>query len=178
MLPGMDGLELCQKLRTHCNSPVPILMITARDELSDKLLGFEAGADDYLLKPFELPEMVARISSLIRRDKGQLTAGVLRVADLELNASLRQVRRADKTLHLTPAGFHILEILMRNSPNIVSRNDIESEIWGDDPPSSDSLRSLIYKLRKQVDRPFEKQLIRTIAGAGYQLAELNEPSTH
>jgi len=169
MLPGINGLELSRKLREQYNSSVPILMITARDELNDKLAGFEAGADDYLVKPFELPELVARINSLIRRTRGQLTSEVLSVGDLELNPSTLVATREGKQLTLTPAGFQILALLMKNAPNVVPREDIENELWGDEPPASDTLRSQIYKLRKQVDKPFEKALIYTAQGSGYRL---------
>ena len=169
MLPGIDGLELARRLREQHTSSVPILMTTARDELNDKLAGFEAGADDYLVKPFDLPELVARINSLIRRTRGHLTSRVLTVGDLELNPSTLIATRQGKTLTLTPAGFQILALLMQNAPNVVPREDIENVLWGDEPPASDTLRSQIYKLRKQVDKPFEKALIHTAQGSGYRL---------
>jgi len=169
MLPGIDGLELARKLREQHTSSVPIIMITARDELNDKLAGFEAGADDYLVKPFELPELVARIHSLIRRTRGQVTAEVLTIGDLELNPSTLVVTRAGKTITLTPAGFQILALLMKSAPNVVLREDIENELWGDEPPASDTLRSQIYKLRKQVDKPFDQALIHTAQGSGYRI---------
>jgi len=159
MLPGIDGLE----------PSVPILMITARDELNDKLAGFEAGADDYLVKPFDLPELVARIHSLIRRTRGHLSTETLQVGDLELNPATLTATREGKELSLTPAGFQILSILMKHSPNVVPREDIENALWGDDPPASDTLRSQIYKLRKQVDKPFDTALIHTAQGTGYKV---------
>jgi len=169
MLPGIDGLELARKLREQHTSSVPILMITARDELNDKLAGFEAGADDYLVKPFDLPELVARINSLIRRTRGHLATDILNIGDLELNPSTLIATREGKPLTLTPAGFQILALLMKNAPNVVPREDLENALWGDEPPASDTLRSQIYKLRKQVDKPFEKALIHTAQGSGYRI---------
>ena len=168
-LPGMNGIELCSKLREQHGSSVPILMLTARDELNDKLEGFEAGADDYLVKPFDLPELVARAHSLIRRNRGRVTAGKLEVADLVLDPATRTATRQGKPLTLTPAGFQILEQLMINTPNIVSREDIEVALWGDEPPASDTLRSQIYKLRQQVDKPFATALIHTSKRSGYRI---------
>lgn len=168
-LPGIDGLELCSMLRKQHTLSVPVLMLTARDELADKLAGFEAGADDYLVKPFDLPELVARADSLIRRSQGRVSSGKLQVADLILDPATRTVIRQGKPLSLTPAGFQILEKLMTNTPNIVSREDIEVMLWGDDPPASDALRSQIYKLRQQVDKPFESALIQTSNRNGFKI---------
>ena len=168
-LPGLDGLELCRKLREQHASTVPVLMITARDELNDKLSGFEAGADDYLVKPFDLPELVARAHSLVRRNRGHISAGKLVVADLSLDPATRTATRQGQALPLTPAGFQILALLMKNSPNVVTREEIEVALWGDEPPASDTLRSQIYKLRQHVDKPFEKPLIQTSQGSGYRI---------
>jgi DNA-binding response OmpR family regulator len=168
-LPGMDGIELCHKLREQHGSSVPIMMITARDELNDKLAGFESGADDYLVKPFDLPELVARAHSLIRRNRGRVTVVKLEVADLVLDPATRTVTRQGQNVTLTPAGFQILEQLMTNTPNIVSRDEIEIALWGDEPPASDTLRSQIYKLRQQVDKPFDTALIHTSIKSGYRI---------
>ena len=168
-LPGMDGIELCTQLREQHGSSVPILMLTARDELADKLAGFEAGADDYLVKPFDLPELVARAASLIRRNRGRMTAAKLDVGDLTLDPATGIVTRQGRKLSLTPAGFQILEKLMANTPNIVSRADIEAALWGDEPPASDALRSQIYKLRQQVDKPFGSSLIHTSKKSGFRI---------
>ena len=168
-LPGMDGIELCTQLREQHGSSVPILMLTARDELADKLAGFEAGADDYLVKPFDLPELVARADSLIRRNRGRVTAAKLDVGDLTLDPATGIVTRQGRKLSLTPAGFQILEKLMANTPNIVSRADIEAALWGDEPPASDALRSQIYKLRQQVDKPFSSSLIHTSKNSGFRI---------
>jgi len=171
MLPGLDGLTLCRQLREQYRSSTPIIMMTARDELSDKLAGFENGADDYLVKPFDLPELVARVDSVVRRHQRRLMPETLQVADLVLDTGSRQVHRAGKELSLSPTSFKILSILLQNSPNVVSRETLEFELWNDSPPASDSLRSLIYKLRKTVDKPFDHSLISTVQGAGYKVGE-------
>ncbi|MEM7256757.1 MAG: response regulator transcription factor [Pseudomonadota bacterium] len=171
MLPGMDGYTLCHEIREKDKNSTPIIMMTARDELGDKLQGFECGADDYVVKPFDLPELVARIKSLSRRHQGNVTSEVLCVADLELDTGTHEVRRAGDLLQLTPAGFQILRILLKKMPNVVSREEIEAELWGDDPPASDTLRSQIYKLRKMVDKPYALTLLHTVAGSGYRISE-------
>ncbi len=172
-LPGLDGLSLCREIRENDNNSTPVIMMTARDELADKLDGFECGADDYLVKPFDLPELVARIKSLHRRQLGTVVVEVLKLGDLELDTGTREATRAGQRLALTPAGFQILTILLKQSPNVVSREQLESDLWGDNPPASDTLRSQIYKLRKSVDRPYAKPLLHTVAGSGYRLAEVN-----
>src|SRR6202042_1718449 len=125
MLPGVDGLELCRKLRTEAKKSTPVLMLTARDTLEDKLVGLDAGADDYLVKPFEIRELEARIRSLIRRDRRQVSTEILKVGDLVLDTAPLRVPRAGKALPLSPIGVKLLMILMRESPRVVSRRDIE-----------------------------------------------------
>lgn len=169
MLPGMDGIQLCRKLREQHGSGIPVIMMTARDELNDKLAGFESGADDYLVKPFDLPELVARIISLVRRNQGQVANERLQIGDLTLDTGTHEVRRSGTLLSLSPAGFQILHELMRRSPNIVPRDELEHALWGEEPPASDTLRSQIYKLRKTVDRPFDKPLIHTVQSMGYRI---------
>lgn len=171
MLPGMDGLDLCKRLRHEGKRDTPLLMLTARDTLSDKLSGLDAGADDYLVKPFEIQELEARIRALIRRGRKQVSPEVLRVGDLELDTATLQVKRGDKELSLTPIGLRLLTVLMRASPRLVSRREIEAEVWGDVLPDSDTLRSHLYNLRKVIDKPFEKPLLHTVQSAGYRLAD-------
>jgi len=125
MLPGIDGLEVCSKLRKEARSAMPVLMLTARDTLTDKIAGLDAGADDYLVKPFELEELDARIRALIRRYKGQVSREVLTIADLSFDTGTMEVTRAGKKLNLTPIGLKILEILMKAAPKVVSRREIE-----------------------------------------------------
>jgi len=173
MLPGLDGIELCRKLRGEAKLSTPVLMLTARDTVEDKLVGLDAGADDYLVKPFEIRELEARIRSLIRRDRRQVSTEVLKVGDLVLDTATLRVTRAGKDLPLSPIGVKLLTILMRESPRVVSRRDIEREVWGDLLPDSDTLRSHLYNLRKVIDKPFTRQLLHTIHSAGYRLADLD-----
>lgn len=175
MLPGMDGLALCRQLREQRGESTPLIMMTARDELNDKLAGFESGADDYLVKPFDLPELVARIVSLVRRAQGRVAPKRLAVDDLALDTGSRLVTRGASRLSLTPAGFTLLRVLLEHSPNVVSRETLEHALWGEEPPASDTLRTQIYKLRKAVDRPFEQQLIHTVQGLGYRLSREGLP---
>jgi DNA-binding response OmpR family regulator len=177
MLPRLDGLELCRKLRQEAKKSTPVLMLTARDTLDDKIRGLEAGGDDYLVKPFALQELEARVRALIRRDRRQVSAEVLRVGDLVLDTATLRATRNGQELQLSPIGLRLLTILMRESPRVVSRRDIEREIWGDALPDSDTLRSHLYNLRKVIDKPFRTSLLHTIHSAGYRLAELEtEPA--
>jgi DNA-binding response OmpR family regulator len=173
-LPRMDGLQVCQKLRLEAKIATPILMLTARDAVTDKVLGFEAGADDYLIKPFAIQELEARIRSLIRRERRQVSTAVYQVADLVLDTGSLRATRAGNELNLSPIALRLLAILMRESPRVVSRRDIEREIWGDDLPESDTLRSHLYNLRKSVDHQNDKQLIHTVQTAGYRIVDLSE----
>lgn len=173
-LPRMDGLQVCQKLRLEAKIATPILMLTARDAVTDKVLGFEAGADDYLIKPFAIQELEARIRSLIRRERRQVSTAVYQVADLILDTGSLRATRAGIELNLSPIALRLLAILMRESPRVVSRRDIEREIWGDDLPESDTLRSHLYNLRKSIDRQNDKQLIHTVQTAGYRIVDLSE----
>jgi len=176
MLPGMDGLDVCRKLRQEAKKSTPVLMLTARDTLEDKVTGLDAGADDYLVKPFEVKELEARVRALIRRDRRQVSQEVLRVGDLVLDTATLRLTRAGKDLAVSPIGLRLLTILMRESPRVVSRRDIEREVWGDMLPDSDTLRSHLYNLRKVIDKPFQSQLLHTIHSAGYRLADLDSES--
>ncbi len=173
MLPGMDGIELCRKLRSEAKKSTPVLMLTARDTLEDKLVGLDAGADDYLIKPFEIRELEARVRALIRRDRRQVSAELLSVGDLVLDTATLRLSRGGQDLAVSPIGLKLLTILMRESPRVVSRSDIEREVWGDLLPDSDTLRSHLYNLRKIIDKPFSKPLLHTIHSAGYRLADLD-----
>ena len=167
MLPGLNGFEVCRRLRSDAQVSTPILMLTARDQLDDKLSGFEAGADDYLVKPFDMPELVARIDALIRRERGVESA--YSVGELTLNVDTMEVTRAGQTIRLSRTLFDILRILMREAPKVVPRQSLERELWGDDPPDSDALRSHLYNLRQAVDKPFDTPLIETLASRGYRI---------
>lgn len=170
MLPGLNGFDLCAHLRREKTLTTPILMLTARDQLQDKLEGFQQGADDYLVKPFDLPELVARLVALLRRSRGELAPDVLQVEDLTLNTGTLEVQRAGQPIHLSPTCLRILKILMRESPKVVTREALEQELWGDLLPDSDTLRSHLYKIRRAVDKPFDKPLLHTLAGQGFKLA--------
>ena len=170
MLPGMDGLDVCRRLRTDALVNTPVLMLTARDTLADKLAGFDSGADDYLVKPFDLEELVARLNSLMRRSE-PLGAEILTVGELNIDMRTFKVTRAGKELTVTPIGMKILTLLMQRSPNVVDRRSIERAIWANLPPDSDALRSHMYNLRKAIDRPFERAMIRTVHSAGFRIAD-------
>jgi DNA-binding response OmpR family regulator len=171
MLPGMDGLTVCSKLRSEARKDTPVIMLTARDTLDDKVTGLETGADDYLIKPFAIKELEARLASLIRRSRGEVSREILRVGDLTVDTSTLCVERNGVALTLTPISFKILSVLMRASPAVVSRRDLERQVWGDILPDSDTLRSHLYNLRKVIDKPFEQQLLHTIQGSGYKILD-------
>lgn len=169
MLPGLDGYQVCQRLRQEGRQSTPIIMLTARDTLDDRLQGFNVGADDYLIKPFALSELVARIEAVLRRAGGE-SGHLLAVEDLHLDLDSLQVSRDGKVLKVSPAGLKILELLMRKSPAVVRRGTIEQALWDDDVPAGDSLRSHIHQLRQAIDKPFSKPLLHTVHKAGYRLA--------
>ena len=166
MLPGMDGLEVCEKLREQ-GRDLPVLMLTARDTVDDKVLGLGSGADDYLVKPYSLKELEARLQALVRRARGGISKTQLSIAGLELDTVALKVKRAGQNINLPPITLKILELLMRQSPRVVSRLEIERYIWGDDLPGTDSLRVHINTLRNFIDKPFDKPLLKTVRGMGY-----------
>jgi len=168
MLPRMDGREVLSRLR-EAGRDTPVLMLTARDELPDKIAGFRAGADDYLTKPFHLPELEVRLEALVTRARGRGRAKVLQVGDLKLDMSTLEATRAGRALHLYPACRKLLEVLMQASPAAVTRDRLEHALWGDDPPDGDMLRSHIYELRRSVDGPFDMKLIHTLPRVGYRI---------
>ena len=170
MLPGMDGLSFCKKLRADAKVETPVLMLTARDTLDDKLKGFDAGADDYLVKPFALQELHARLQALYKRSHGK-TDNLLTIADLTMNRSTLQVHRAGRRIDLTPASMRLLQRLMEEAPSVVSRDDLETLLWADERPDGDALRSHLYKLRQAIDRPFDSPLIHTVHRIGYRIAK-------
>ena len=171
MLPGMDGIDVCRKLRTEARRDTPVIMLTARDTLDDKITGLETGADDYLIKPFDIQELEARVRSLIRRHKGETAKEIYSIGDLTVDTATLSVKRAGKELNMTPTGLKILTVLMRASPAVVSRREVERQVWGDILPDSDTLRSHLYNLRKVIDKPFDKQLLQTIQGSGYKIVD-------
>lgn len=169
-LPGMDGLEVCRKLRSDADKDTPVLMLTARDRLEDKLAGFETGADDYLVKPFELQEAAARLKVLASRGRRR-SQRELKVGDLTYNLDTLNVIRKGEEIYLNPIGLKLLQCLMEASPNVVSRSDLEMEVWGEELPDSDSLRVHIHSLRSAIDKPFGSNMIQTRHGIGYRLVD-------
>jgi len=167
-LPRLDGLTLCERVRASGND-TPVLMLTARDQLDDKLAGFAAGTDDYLVKPFELQELVVRIKALAKRRSGQ--AKLLSCGDLEMNLSARTVTRAGQGIKLSPIGWRLLENLLRASPEVVSKAKLVAAVWGDEPPDSDSLKVHLFHLRKAIDGPFARPLLHTVASHGFAIKE-------
>ncbi len=172
MLPGLDGYQVCKRLREDARSEVPILMLTARDVLEDRLTGLRAGADDYLIKPFALSELVARIEAILRRSPGGKKRQ-LKVADLVYDLDTLDITRAGRPLKLNPTTMKLLAILMQKSPAVVRREALEEALWGDDCPDSDSLRSHIHQLRQVIDKPFATPLLHTLHGVGYRLVGKN-----
>lgn len=169
-LPGMDGLEVCRKLRSEADKDTPVLMLTARDRLEDKLAGFDTGADDYLVKPFELQEVEARLNVLAGRGRRKNRRELI-VGNLSYNLDTLNVTRGDQEIYLNPIGLKLLHCLMEASPNVVSRAELEMEVWGEEMPDSDSLRVHIHSLRSAIDKPFGSNMIQTRHGIGYRLVE-------
>ncbi len=166
MLPKMSGIALIQQLRGR-EINTPIIMLTAKTELEDKLTAFQAGGDDYLTKPFSLQELEARIIALNTLYKGRKK--IIQVCDLIYDLSKDEVTRQGQTIHLHTATKKILAMLMRASPNIVDRQQLAYAVWGDDLPEKDVLRTHIYDLRKKIDTHFATKLLKTIPKIGYQL---------
>jgi DNA-binding response OmpR family regulator len=173
MLPGMDGLEICSRLRRE-GMNTPVLMLTARDTLDNKLEGFASGADDYLVKPFALPELEVRVAALARRCSNRTSQHRITVGDMIFDPNTMHVERAGQKIDLPPIPLKILALLMRRSPGVVSRSEIEQEVWGNDLPDSDTLRAHLHTLRTAIDRDFRPALLQTIRGIGYQIAKKDD----
>lgn len=167
MLPHLDGLSVCDCLRRK-GKDTPVIMLTARDTLDDKLAGFRAGTDDYLVKPFEMAELVARIKALASRKSNQ--SKVLKIGDLSMNLENREVHRGDLPLKLTPTCWELLEIFMREYPNVVSKAVIEKNLWGDEPPETNNLKVHLHKLRQQLNQDLSFNMIKTVPGHGFVLS--------
>ncbi|TKB49679.1 response regulator transcription factor [Ferrimonas aestuarii] len=166
MLPKLAGLSVCNKLRTE-GIDTPILMLTAKDTLLDKEAGFESGTDDYLVKPFALKELLLRVRALAKRRSSQTKK--LTVGDLEFDLQHQAVFRAGEKLTLTPLNMKLLELLMRRSPQVVSRREIEEFMWPNDVPESNNLKVQLYQLRQKVDKPYQVKLIETVVSHGIRL---------
>ncbi len=169
MLPGIDGISLCKRLREEADIQTPIIMLTARDTVNDKITGLEAGADDYVVKPFSLEELEARIKAVLKRSRNPSGSTVLQVGDLMYNTMTFEVARAGQPIKLNPIALQLLECLMRASPNVVKRQQLEEAIWGNDPCDSDALRTHIHMLRQSIDKPFGRPLLHTVHKIGYRL---------
>jgi two-component system response regulator MprA len=171
LMPRLDGLEVARRLREDGNQ-VPILMLTARDQVSDRVSGLEAGADDYLVKPFALEELVARVRALLRRLAPDEKATTLKFADLELDTGTREVTRGDESLTLTRTEFALLELFLRNPRQVLTRSVIFDRVWGYDfGYGSNSLDVYISYLRKKTEAGGKPRLIHTVRGVGYALRE-------
>ena len=169
MLPSLDGLSLCRRLRQAGRTRVPVLMLTAKDLLEDKIEGFEAGADDYLVKPFSLAELDARLKALVRRASVPDVPRVLSVADLTFDLDTLEAQRAGEPIKLNPTTRRLLMLLLQNSHRVVTRAELERELWGDQPPQGDYLRAHMHALRTAIDKNFSVKLLHTIHGTGYRL---------
>lgn len=169
MLPRLNGLDLIQDLRREGNL-VPVLILSARSSVDDRIRGLQAGGDDYLVKPFSFAELLARLQALVRRATAVTEPTNLSVRDLSLDLMRRTVMRAGKPIDLQPREFALLEYLARNRDKIVSKTMIMDQVWGYDfDPSTNVVESRISRLRDKIDRDFDEPLIRTIRGAGYML---------
>lgn len=174
-LPQVSGLTVCHTLR-QSGSRVPVIMLTALDTLKDKLTGFDMGADDYLVKPFDMPELAARLRVLLGRSQTNRSA-VIAIGDLRIDIDKRQITRADDTIEVGPAHWKLLAKLARSSPNVVSRSELERELWQESPPDSEALKSHLYTLRKLIDKPYKEQLLHTYRGIGVALKEVSPSSS-
>lgn len=167
MLPDLDGVEVCQKIRQQ--SDVPILMLTARDETADRVLGLDSGADDYLVKPFALEELLARIRALLRRHR-VIDKEVLRYADLTLNTATREAQRGERVFQLTAKEYELLEYFLRHPRQVLTRDELMNKIWGYDySGESNVLEVYVGYLRNKLEAGGEPRLIHTVRGVGYVL---------
>lgn len=168
MMPGLDGVEVCRRMRA--TSDVPIIMLTARDEIPDRVQGLEAGADDYLVKPFAFDELLARIKAMLRRRRADTP--VLRYADLELDTGTREARRGNRPITLTTKEYELLALMLRHPRQVLTRETILEQVWGYDfGGDSNVLDVYIGYLRQKLEADGEKRLIHTVRGAGYVLKE-------
>lgn len=170
MLPGLNGLELCQKLRTELRLATPVIMLTARDSLPDKVAGFDSGADDYLVKPFSMIELDMRLRALARRGEARRDIrSALRFGPLAFDPDVQEASRDGARIVLTRTGYVLLRTLMSAAPRIVPRAALEQAVWGEDRPESDALRTHIHALRQAIDKPFSSPMVHTVPGVGYRL---------
>lgn len=173
MMPGLDGLETCRRLRA-AGEDIPVLMLTAREAISDRVAGLDAGADDYLVKPFALDELLARLRALLRRTlPGGDASQQLKFSDLVLDPLTREVWRGQRSITLTRTEFHLLELFLRHPRQVLERGQILEEVWGYDfPTTANSLEVYVGYLRRKLEADGEPRLIHTVRGVGYSLREL------
>ena len=171
MLPGISGIELCRRFRSRPESQrIPIIMLTARGEESERIRGLATGADDYVVKPFSTPELMARVKAMLRRANPAMVASLLRVGDIELDRDAHRVRRQGREVKLGPTEFRLLEFLMRAPGRVFSRTQLLDGVWGGDVYVDDRTVDVhIGRLRKALNRGRSKDLVRTVRGAGYSL---------
>lgn len=174
MLPGINGYLLCSKIRNELRITTPVLMLTAKDSIENRVEGFDSGADDYLIKPFSLVELNARIKALVRRVKDKHLSLELSLGPLRVDLQKHEITRSGVNILLTPIGYKLLVKLMEEYPKVVSREEIEFYIWGNKGPNSDAVRTHIHTLRQLIDKPFNQKMVKTIPGFGYQMVEPNE----
>ncbi|MGF1698911.1 response regulator transcription factor [Photobacterium makurazakiensis] len=168
MMPKVDGISAVRKMREEVFCNAPILFLTAKDSLEDKVAAFQAGGDDYLIKPFAMEELSLRLQALASRGCRK-DIGLICFADLAINQATGEVLRAGKQLKLSRIQFKILTLLVKRAPAIVTRQEVVNAIWGDETPSSDALRSHVYGLRSAIDKDFVESRLETIHGQGYRL---------
>ncbi|EDP60673.1 response regulator transcription factor [Vibrio sp. AND4] len=168
MMPKLDGISTVETLRQELLCGTPILILSAKDTLDDKVAAFNAGGDDFLMKPFAMQELSLRVRALANRGPRQ-DIGTLEFADISLNASTDEVSRMGKHIKLSRIQTQILKLLLKRAPSVVSRTEVTEKVWGDEPPSSDALRSHIYGLRTAIDKGFDNSRLETIHGQGYRL---------
>jgi DNA-binding response OmpR family regulator len=170
MLPGKDGIEVCKALRNK-RVRTPVLMLTARDALEDRVLGLDSGADDYLVKPFEVDELRARVRALLRRESAAKT-GILQIGDLLLDPATHTVKRGDQPIDLTAKEFSLLEYMMRHPNHLITREMAEEHLWSyENIVASNVVDVYIRRLRRKIDDPFEIKLLETLRGAGYRIRD-------
>jgi DNA-binding response OmpR family regulator len=167
MLPGLDGIEVCREIR-RSRHIIPILMVTARDTLADRVDGLNSGADDYMTKPFEFPELLARVRALLRR-QNLVRTSVLEVGDLVIDTTQKTVKRGSREILLTPREFSLLEALAQNTGAVLSKEDIAQKVWEDEFTSSNTVEVHIKNLRRKLEEEGESKMIQTLHGMGYSL---------
>lgn len=175
MLPGVDGITLCSHIRNQLQSRMPIVMLTAKDEINTKISAFDIGADDYVVKPASLREIEARVRALIRRAGPPIDNNILTIGDLRMDTGTLQIERAGVPIPLPPVPTKILALLLRKSPNVVHNIALHRELWGENRGDTHALVVHMYALRNAIDKPFDRQLIHTVRGFGYRIAYEQPP---